>query len=104
MKRILVYTFVLAFLISGVVMATIDKTSSKKSKSESSEQKKQDAKKEDTAKKKNQKNYNDFVDKNSNGIDDRVEARKKKPAPDQKANQKTDKNKESSSDTAGKKE
>ncbi|MCP4684301.1 MAG: hypothetical protein GY867_02535 [bacterium] len=91
MKRILTFIFCAAFLVSGGGSAwAVEKKSKEKPKTETEEKKepaKKEAPKKPAAKKpsppkkkpETKKKYDDFVDKNKNGIDDRRENLKKKP-------------------------
>ena len=84
MYRIVIY-LVMALLLSFTLAYSVDKTSTRKKAS--GNQISADAKKvktpkstkvSDTRRSANTRDYNDFVDKNSNGIDDRLEAKRKK--------------------------
>ena len=85
MKKYLIWAVLMAFLASGA--SAIDKTKSKSEDLRSSEQKADiklpDSEKpattgeSDDSRRSATKDYNDFVDHNNNGIDDRAERRKK---------------------------
>jgi len=85
MKKYLIWVVLLAFLASGAM--AIDKTKSKSEDLQSSEkkadiklpdrEKPSSAGQKDDSRKSAPRDYNDFVDHNNNGIDDRVERRKK---------------------------
>lgn len=86
MKRLFTYFILILFLFAAVASA-VDKTFTKKSTRKTSDQPTNlDNKKiEDPTDKKSvnkqQKDYNSFVDKNNNGIDDRAEITKRKQTP-----------------------
>ena len=92
MKRFLTYAFCALFLLSsgGGAWAVEKKSKDNKPPSKSEEKKKPEKKpdkepakeppKEPTKKPEKKKKYDDFVDKNKNGIDDRRENLKKKPS------------------------
>jgi len=91
MKKLIFYIFVVSLIFSGASFA-VDKTSSKKTKKEplKSEAKIQtdrstgQIKPDSNKTQDNPRDYNNFIDKNNNGIDDRVEnKRTKTPESDQ---------------------
>ena len=84
MYRIVIY-LVLTLLLSFTLAYSIDKTSTRDKASGnqiSADEKKvktpKSTKVSDSQRPANTRDYNDFVDKNSNGIDDRIEAKRKK--------------------------
>ena len=83
MKKILTYLICLAFALSlsGPVLAVDKKEKKPKTKTEEKKKPESSDKKKPEAKK---KKYDDFIDKNKNGVDDRRENVKKKPASSKK--------------------
>jgi len=77
MNRLLVYTITLFFLAATTVFAV-----EKKEKKQVNQQ--EVDKKKVTKQAQSKPGYDDFVDRNNNGIDDRVESRKKKAGADKK--------------------
>lgn len=86
MKKALIYIFAMIFLLSvcGTVGAVDKKDKTTPPVTENKNQKKQDTKDKSQESKPapTQKKYDDFVDKNNNGIDDRKENLKEKPSDD----------------------
>jgi hypothetical protein len=80
MKRILAYSFCVLLLAGGGGLLAVDKK--KKTDTAKVVAPPTDSAKVDTAKP--PKKYDDFIDTNGNGIDDRKENLKKKPAPEPK--------------------
>ncbi len=101
MKRVLIFVFLMVFLLGSSVSAI------EKKETRQATQKEVDKKhitkpgkgaQSGTLKSHNQKqpkrDYNDFVDRNNNGIDDRIESRKKKAGIEKKPVDKSVKKKE----------
>jgi len=79
MRRLLIYTILIGFLLCSFSYA-VDKTSPKKASpgiKDSTVKIENKATGNKQIKKDDRKDYNDFMDGNNNGIDDRVESRKK---------------------------
>jgi hypothetical protein len=96
MKALIVILCILGLLVTAVSpVAAIDK--SKKADPPAVEKKKPDQEKKDTTptrQKKNPPTYDNFIDKNNNGIDDRAEkskSPKKEPQPTEKPTKKNPK-------------
>ena len=101
MKRVLTFAFLLVFLLGTSTLAIEKKETKRATRKEID---KQNVTKSDrgaqsgSLKIHNQaqpkRDYNDFVDRNNNGIDDRIESRKKKVGIDKKPINKSVKTKE----------
>lgn len=86
MKKVLIYMVLIIFALSSASFA-IDKTGSKKSVKKTTDQptdienKPIDESSKQPSETGKKKDFNDFVDKNNNGIDDRAEKTKRKSTP-----------------------
>ena len=101
MNRLLIFVLMLVFLAVSTALAVEKKETKRVTQKEIDKQEEsrsgQGAQAE-TLKSHNQtqpkRDYNDFVDRNNNGIDDRIESRKKKAGTDKKPIEKDIKTKE----------
>jgi preprotein translocase subunit SecF len=91
MKNMLIYLFLCLFLFSAVAFGIDKKENKKITVKEADKKTTQKLKTSSTDKSsgnnldsRSTRDYNDFVDRNNNGIDDRVEKTKKKASADKK--------------------
>ncbi len=101
MNRLLIFAFMLVFLLASTVLAVEKKETKRVTQKEVDKQevsRSGQGTQSETLRSHNQaqpkRDYNDFVDGNNNGIDDRIESQKKKAGTDKKPIEKDVKTKE----------